>query len=49
MWTLYHVAWLGWDLAHLRNPTNLFFAAMMAWAIWRGVHWHLRNRYRRRT
>lgn len=43
-YTLYHVAWLGYDLGHLNSPTNLFFAAMMAWAVWRGISWQRRRR-----
>ncbi len=44
-YTLYHLVWLGYDLAHLNSPTSWFFAAMMIFAIWRGVS---RQRGRRR-
>lgn len=44
--TLYHLAWLGYNLSHLNNPTSWFFAAMMLWAVWRGISWHLRRRHR---
>ncbi|WP_275107350.1 hypothetical protein [Sulfobacillus harzensis] len=39
---LYHAVWLAFDLTHLNRPVNLFFAGMMAWAIWRAVHFRRR-------
>ncbi len=49
-YTLYHVVWLGWDISHLGSPESLFFAAMMLWAVWRGVRsWRRRHRWHRMT
>ena len=33
MWTLYHLAWLGYDLAHLGRPWAWFFLAIGAFAL----------------
>ncbi len=35
MWTLYHLGWLVYDLAHLGRPWAWFFVAMSAFAIMR--------------
>lgn len=47
-YALYHAVWLSWDLSHLNSPENIFFALMMAWAVWRGVNaWRRRRRWHR--
>ncbi len=42
MWTLYHLGWLIYDLAHLGRPWAWFFIAMSA--LWLGSRLWARHR-----